>query len=1402
MKSHFPSDAKSRYTSDSNKEAACLLLGKSNFIDTETATVSHKHTFLASCSRLLTLPSREDQIRASPQGALLHGCQPLKEHKGSLPGSAVDATQEKYVSDDETSRDVWTQHEVVHETSGLRRRPWEAVGMPEAKNLNRKYYVTEAGLQSEKAVASWLHKLPSLSGRDSSSSLAGVAYFENQDIRVVSEDQLCEDSLNAIVGIQSQSFGIHIRDFVYSRRRVRTTNGSILSTLNFLQTIVTAGTYFCRLQRYVQWTLKSNLAGQTCAALGGALADFLHAVHVEIQKLGTRRPYSILFLRSAIIRLSRRMKLLASICSIDIEESVMRAISIPQSTKIDDESIILSVEHVLQEKALFGIEMISKLYAICCGTYSLPNHKLACYMFKAAVQPFLRFLEEWFWDGTHSDPCSEFGIAINKESLTSSGMDYWTKGAVLDPTMKDVWPSFLSQNAASILTCGKSIALLRRCLPTHFLADRTLPSPRLVVSFYPSSIGSIQGAVIRYASEVDRLAALHTEKIQAEAEQAELDKIARHRENVRRALMADADRNTDAKNVQKAKDSLMDTAKLNVASGLAAAHASKAHAKEADEAEENRIQQENDEDEERKRQVTLEEMENIEAEYAKREKALDRRMALTKWKDARSKQSQKREILFQQLQAEEAVFSHEMSMLRVEEEEEKRRAKWGGLVTDIPEIPSVVSYDGDEPVSEQMSPMKTESAHALIYSPDANSPSALPSKQEQERLEREKEYKEGSNDESFSARAGARSKGEQDVMKSLLYPTEEEERGLGDDEKEQGAVVTPSRSGPDSTGKSEGYRPTLSRNPAVYEEGNGMKALLYTDESPAKADTSKEATKSVEPSTIGETETSTDTSMLPSPTAAPDDKGLNEKSQYRSIVARNPDVYEEGNEMKSLIYSENEGTKESQMYEEEPVETSVEPTTSDMQRSTSPFTKGDDRGTGESPVYRSIVARNPVIYEEGNAAKALLYPKTKPSRTARNDTSDAPLVEDNINDEESWPAKGTFESKFGEDGDILKAAFCAAPSYRLNLLNAAEKRAGKSDNGNPVQTLETGESAAPELVIEKCLQLPIMYQERATNTAVLDFFLHEVGVFEHVSAIRKFVLLASGEWAQELVNRLSLIVDKLDLSRKPLKQEIRPSLLDDTLVASLQDSEKHSHRLSFSLDIKDHDSSARIDDIGSLDSLSIGYKAEFPMSIILGMHPMNMYNKIFSLLIKVKRAKWVLDDVHVRVRSQTPNDHDPNAGRFRQLQNIKHEMQHFVTVFAAYLSHQVLDVSWVEFKQDLARIEQNPEGGLDSLIEAHNLYISRMTFRALLTERATPVLKLVLGILGQMLRFRAIIKQNRNIWEYPQAFERIIDTHAKFTQYTTFLYTVAGKLAEQGYQPHLELLILQLDFNQFFKRRN
>ena len=80
--------------------------------------------------------------------------------------------------------------------------------------------------------------------------------------------------------------------------------------------------------------------------------------------------------------------------------------------------------------------------------------------------------------------------------------------------------------------------------------------------------------------------------------------------------------------------------------------------------------------------------------------------------------------------------------------------------------------------------------------------------------------------------------------------------------------------------------------------------------------------------------------------------------------------------------------------------------------------------------------------------------------------------------------------------------------------------------------------------------------------------------------------------------------------------------------------------------------------IDALEFLELKYEVEWPVNIVITSSALDKYNKVFQLLLQMKRASWALKTAfhHLRQR-QGLGEH-----KSRQLQTYRHQFQHFVNI--------------------------------------------------------------------------------------------------------------------------------------------
>ncbi|XP_062932225.1 gamma-tubulin complex component 6 isoform X2 [Cynocephalus volans] len=318
------------------------------------------------------------------------------------------------------------------------------------------------------------------------------------------------------------------------------------------------------------------------------------------------------------------------------------------------------------------------------------------------------------------------------------------------------------------------------------------------------------------------------------------------------------------------------------------------------------------------------------------------------------------------------------------------------------------------------------------------------------------------------------------------------------------------------------------------------------------------------------------------------------------------------------------------------------------------------------------------------------------------------------------------------------------------------------------------------------------------NKAAVDFFFVELHLEAHLEALRHFLLMEDGEFAQSLSD---LLFEKLGAGQTPgelLNPLVLNSVLSKALQYSLHGDAPHATNLSFALKYLPEVFAPNAPDV--LSCLELRYKVDWPLNIVITESCLSKYSGIFSFLLQLKLMMWTLKDVCFHLKRTALVSHTASSVQFRQLQLFKHEMQHFVKVIQGYIANQILHVTWCEFRARLAAV-----GDLEEVQRAHAEYLHKAVFRGLLTEKAAPVMNIIHSIFSLVLKFRSqLISQAWGPTGGPQGAEHpnfalMQQSYNTFKYYSHFLFKVVTKLVNRGYQPHLEDFLLRINFNNYYQ---
>ncbi|XP_071589899.1 gamma-tubulin complex component 6 isoform X2 [Heliangelus exortis] len=336
------------------------------------------------------------------------------------------------------------------------------------------------------------------------------------------------------------------------------------------------------------------------------------------------------------------------------------------------------------------------------------------------------------------------------------------------------------------------------------------------------------------------------------------------------------------------------------------------------------------------------------------------------------------------------------------------------------------------------------------------------------------------------------------------------------------------------------------------------------------------------------------------------------------------------------------------------------------------------------------------------------------------------------------------------------------------------------------------------VLMKRSITAPLVSHVSLVNKAIVDYYFVELNVEKHFEALRHFLLMEDGEFAQSLSD---LLFEKLGSGQTPgelLNPLVLNSILNKALQYSLHGDTQLASNLSFALKYLPEVFKPNAPD--ALSCLELRYKVDWPLNIVITESCMNKYNKIFSFLLQLKHMVWTLKDVWFHLKRTALVSCASNSVQFRQLQLYKHEMQHFVKVIQGYIANQILHVTWCEFGNKLSSV-----GNLEEIHRTHAEYLNKAIFRGLLTEKAAPVMNIIHSIFSLILKFRSqLISQS---WSFDAGKQMAVhpnfglmqQSYNTFKYYSHFLFKVVTKLVNRGYQPHLEDFLLRINFNNYYK---
>ncbi|PLB52877.1 putative spindle pole body component [Aspergillus steynii IBT 23096] len=304
-------------------------------------------------------------------------------------------------------------------------------------------------------------------------------------------------------------------------------------------------------------------------------------------------------------------------------------------------------------------------------------------------------------------------------------------------------------------------------------------------------------------------------------------------------------------------------------------------------------------------------------------------------------------------------------------------------------------------------------------------------------------------------------------------------------------------------------------------------------------------------------------------------------------------------------------------------------------------------------------------------------------------------------------ATSVWEDKYKLDDEMVPSIITQDFAKKVFLIGKSLNfiRYGCGDSGwveayskAASKELRYGDTASLETSIDEAYK---------TTMAQLIYLMNDkFKLFDHLKALKKYLLLGQGDFIALLMESLASNLDR------PANSQYR-----HTLTAQLEHAIRASNAQYDSPDVLRRLDARMLElshgEIG-WDCFTLEYKIDAPVDVVITPWASTQYLKMFNFLWRVKRVEFALGSTWRRcmtgARGVLGSVDDKVGPDWKRARCVIAEMIHFVCQLQWYILFEVIESSWNELQASVSR----PECTLDDLIEAHTEYLNSITRKGLL----------------------------------------------------------------------------------------
>ncbi|KKY34328.1 putative spc97 spc98 family protein [Diaporthe ampelina] len=229
---------------------------------------------------------------------------------------------------------------------------------------------------------------------------------------------------------------------------------------------------------------------------------------------------------------------------------------------------------------------------------------------------------------------------------------------------------------------------------------------------------------------------------------------------------------------------------------------------------------------------------------------------------------------------------------------------------------------------------------------------------------------------------------------------------------------------------------------------------------------------------------------------------------------------------------------------------------------------------------------------------------------------------------------------------------------------------------------------------------------KTTMKRLMDLMTTKFHLFDHLRALKSYLLLGQGDFIALLMESLAANLDR------PAGAQYR-----HTLTAQLEHAIRGSNAQYDSSEVLRRLDARMLQlshgDIG-WDCFTLEYKVDAPIDVVITDFGNRQYLKVFNFLWKIKRVEFALSSTWRKcmtgARGVLQSSDASVLETWKSTRGVLAEMIHFVGQLQYYILFEVIESSWDELQKGITKDDCT----LDDLIKAHNKFLSNITHKGLL----------------------------------------------------------------------------------------